>query len=143
MVKISESFFKEVYNKSRQKVLSELQKIEETSPYDLRVILQRYFNDDQAAFDKNGVGKARQKGEVEKNIIFERDKNGKPIPLGRYCLQNNDRTITPFSKADFRQQFINEELPHLHNNVVGQDCCDAYLEAFDDEGWVISNKDKR
>jgi hypothetical protein len=143
MVKISESFFKEVYNKSRQKVLSELQKLEETSPHDLRVILQRYFNDDQAAFDKNGVGKARQKGEVEKNIIFERDKNGKPIPLGRYCLQNNDRIITPFSKADFRQQFINEELPHLHNNVVGQDCCDAYLEAFDDEGWVISNKDKR
>jgi hypothetical protein len=143
MVKISESFFKEVYNKSRQKVLSELQKLEETSPHDLRVILQRYFNDDQAAFDKNGVGKARQKGEVEKNIIFERDKNGKPIPLGRYCLQNNDRIITPFSKADFRQQFINEELPHLHNNVVGQDCCDASLEAFDDEGWVISNKDKR
>ena len=143
MVKISESFFNEVYNKSRQKVLSELQKLEETSPHDLRVILQRYFNDDQAAFDKNGVGKARQKGEVEKNIIFERDKNGKPIPLGRYCLQNNDRTITPFSKADFRQQFINEELPHLHNNVVGQDCCDASLEAFDDEGWVISNKDKR
>lgn len=143
MVKISESFFKEVYNKSRQKVLSELQKLEETSPHDLRVILQRYFNDDQAAFDKNDVGKARQKGEVEKNIIFERDKNGKPIPLGRYCLQNNDRTITPFSKADFRQQFINEELPNLHNNVVGQDCCDAYLETFDDEGWVISNKDKR
>lgn len=143
MDKMTEEFFQEVYNESRQKVLSELQKFEETSPYDLRVILQKYFNDDKAAFDKNGVGKAHQKGEVEKNIIFERDKNGKPIPLGRYCLQNNDRTITPFSKADFRQQFINEELPHLHNNVVGQDCCDAYLEAFDDEGWVISNKDKR
>lgn len=26
----------------------------------------------------------------------------------------------PFSKADFRQQFINEELPKLHNNVAGQ-----------------------
>jgi len=23
------------------------------------------------------------------------------------------------------------------------DCYDAYLEAFGDEGWVISNKDKR
>lgn len=143
MVTIPKSLFKEVYNESRQKVLSELQKLEETSPYDLRVILQRYFNDDQVAFNENGVGKARQKGEVERNISFERDKNGKPIPLGRYCLQNNDRTIMPFSKADFRQQFINEELPKLHNNVVGQDCCDAYLEAFDDEGWVISNKDKR
>lgn len=140
---MTEEFFQEVYNESRQKALSELQKLEETTPYDLRVILQKYFNDDQAAFDKNGVGKARQKGEVEKNISFERDKNGKPIPLGRYCLQNNDRTITPFSKADFRQQFIIEELPKLHNDVVGQDCCDAYLEAFDDEGWVISNKDKR
>ena len=143
MDKMTEELFQEVYNEIRQKALSELQKLEETTPYDLRVILQKYFNDDQAAFDKNGVGKARQKGEVEKNISFERDKNGKPIPLGRYCLQNNNRTITPFSKADFRQQFINEELPKLHNGVVGQDCCDAYLEAFDDEGWAISNKDKR
>lgn len=102
MDKMTEELFQEVYNESRQKVLSELQKLEETSPHDLRVILQKYFNDDQAAFDKNGVGKARQKGEIEKNITFERDKNGKPIPQGRYCLQNNDRTITPFSKADFR-----------------------------------------
>lgn len=77
MVTIPETFFKEVYNESRQKVLSELQKLEETSPYDLRVILQRYFNDDQSAFDENGVGKARQKGEVEKNISFERDKKWK------------------------------------------------------------------
>lgn len=143
MDKITEEIFQKVYNESRQRVLSEFQKFKETTPWDLRIILQKYFNDNQAAFDKNGVGKARQKGEIEKNISFEYDKTGKPIPLGRYCLQNNDRTITPFSKADFRQQFINEELPNLHNNIIGQDCCDAYLDAFDDEGWVLSKKDKR
>lgn len=143
MDKITEEIFQKVYNESRQKTLSEFQKFEETAPRDLRIILQKYFNDDQAAFDKNGVGKACQKGEIEKNISFEYDKTGKPIPLGRYCLQNNDRTIAPFSKADFRQQFINEELPNLHNNIIGLDCCDAYLEAFDDEGWVLSKKDKR
>ena len=43
MDKITEEIFQKVYNESRQKTLSEFQKFEETTPRDLRIILQKYL----------------------------------------------------------------------------------------------------
>lgn len=76
MDKITEEIFQKVYNESRQKTLSEFQKFEETTPQDLRIILQKYFNDNQAAFDKNGVGKARQKVKLKRILALNMIKLG-------------------------------------------------------------------
>ncbi len=134
MIRINEQFFEEVYD---------VVKLNETAPRQLRIALQKLFDNDHAAFEENGVGKARKKGEVERDIKFERDNDGNLIPLGRYCLQSNDGQQIPFSKADFRQEFERDELPLLDANATGMDCCDAYLESYDDDGWVLSIKDHR
>ena len=134
MINFTESDFAEVYNKIS---------LNETTAHQLRISLQRLFNNDYASFEQNGVGKARKKCEVERTIKFERNREGNPIPLGRYCLQSNDGQRMPFSKAEFRREFELNELPQLDAKVVGMDCCDAYLESYDDDGWVLSNKDHR
>lgn len=134
MINFTESDFAEVYNNVN---------LNETTAHQLGIALQKLFNNDHASFEQNGVGKARKKGEVERDIKFERNCEGDPIPLRRYCLQSNDGQHMPFSKAEFRQEFELDELPHLDAKVVGIDCCDAYLESYDDDGWVLSNKDHR
>lgn len=134
MITFTKSDFAEVYDNVT---------FNETTAHQLRISLQRLFDNDHASFEQNGVGKARKKGEVERNIKFERDSEGNPIPLGRYCLQSNDGQRMPFSKAEFRREFELNELPYLDAKVVGMDCCDAYLESYDDDEWVLSNKDHR
>lgn len=134
MINFIESDFAEVYNNVS---------LNETTAHQLRISLQRLFDNDYASFEQNGVGKARKKGEVERNIKFERNREGNPIPLGRYCLQSNDGQRMPFSKAEFRWEFELNELPQLDAKVVGMDCCDAYLESYNDDEWVLSNKDHR
>lgn len=113
MINFTENDFVEVYN-----TIS----LNETTAHQLRVSLQKLFDNDHASFEQNGVGKARNKGEVERNIKFERDRGGNPIPLGRYCLQSNDGQLMPFSKAEFRREFELNELPHLDAKVLGMDC---------------------
>lgn len=132
MINFPESDFAEVYNNVS---------LNETTAHQLRISLQRLFDNDYASFEQNGVGKARKKGKVERNIKFERDREGNPIPLGRYCLQSNDGQRMPFSKAEFRREFEFNELPQLDAKVVEMDCCDAYLESYDDDEWILSNKD--
>ena len=56
MINFPESDFAEVYNNVS---------LNETTAHQLRISLQRLFDNDYASFEQNGVGKARKKGEVE------------------------------------------------------------------------------
>ena len=64
MITFTKSDFAEVYDNVT---------FNETTAHQLRISLQRLFDNDHASFEQNGVGKARKKGEVERNIKFERD----------------------------------------------------------------------
>lgn len=122
MVKISETFFKEVYNDSNKHRLFEFST--EEFYHLLTDNLRRHVNaNEHAKMIANVFGNIKN---------YQYDENHNKVESVNTHLQDSNGNYC--TKREFENDFLHYE---FDNQVEANSCLECLLEKFDDEGWLI------
>ena len=123
MVKISETFFKEVYNDSNKHRLFEFS-TEEFYHLLTDNLLRRHVNaNEHAKMIVNVFGNIKN---------YQYDENHNKVESVNTHLQDSNGNYC--TKREFENDFLHYE---FDNQVEANSCLECLLEKFDDEGWLI------
>ena len=123
MVKISETFFKEVYNDSNKHRLFEFS-TEEFYHLLTDNLLRRHVNaNEHAKMISNVFGNIKN---------YQYDENHNKVESVNTHLQDSNGNYC--TKREFENDFLHYE---FDNQVEANSCLECLLEKFDDDGWLI------
>ena len=123
MVKISETFFKEVYNDSNKHRLFEFS-TEEFYHLLTDNLLRRHVNaNEHAKMIANVFGNIKN---------YQYDENHNRVESVNTHLQDSNGNYC--TKQEFENDFLHYE---FDNQVEANSCLECLLEKFDDDGWLI------
>lgn len=137
MINVPERFFEEIYNKS---VLNKTHFIEITAAGFANSLRRTVFNNNEIDTTDAAIGAVQNARRAAQQAKYEKDRNGVIVANGATHLQHND-SGKPCTKDEFRDEFASEKFenrPDLAGKDTANVMVEEYLNAFDNDGWLIS-----